>query len=64
MTKEPEMSRSPDHAQAAQHAADVLARTLYGEARGESVRGKEAVAAVVMNRVRRARAAGSRKSVV
>ena len=52
------MSRSPDHAQAAQHAADVLARTLYGEARGESVRGKEAVAAVVMNRVRRARASG------
>lgn len=32
---------------------DVLARTLYGEARGESVRGIEAVAAVVMNRVRR-----------
>lgn len=52
------MSRSPDHAQAAQHAADILARTLYGEARGEPVRGKEAVAAVVMNRVRRARAAG------
>lgn len=26
-------------------AADVLARTLYGEARGEPVRGKEAVAA-------------------
>ncbi len=34
-------------------AVDVLARTVYGEARGESVRGKEAVAAVVMNRVRR-----------
>jgi|AGTN01.2.fsa_nt_gi Cell wall hydrolyses involved in spore germination len=33
--------------------ADILARTLYGEARGESVRGIEAVAAVVMNRVRR-----------
>lgn len=33
--------------------ADTLARTIYGEARGESVRGKEAVAAVVMNRVRR-----------
>ncbi len=30
---------------------DVLARTVYGEARGESVRGKEAVAAVVINRV-------------
>lgn len=34
--------------------ADILARTLYGEARGESVRGIEAVAAVVINRVRRA----------
>ena len=32
-------------------AVDVLARTLWGEARGESVRGIEAVAAVVMNRV-------------
>jgi len=34
---------------------DVLARTIYGEARGELVRGQEAVAAVVINRVRRAR---------
>jgi spore germination cell wall hydrolase CwlJ-like protein len=33
---------------------DTLARTIYGEARGEPVRGKEAVAAVVMNRVARA----------
>lgn len=39
---------------------DVLARTLYGEARGEPARGKEAVAAVVMNRVRRARRSGGR----
>ena len=39
-------------------AVDVLARTIYGEARGESVRGKEAVAAVVMNRVRRAQNRG------
>lgn len=39
-------------------AVDTLARTLWGEARGESVRGKEAVAAVVMNRVRRARRRG------
>ncbi|MDA0304928.1 MAG: cell wall hydrolase [Proteobacteria bacterium] len=36
-------------------SVDTLARTLYGEARGEPVRGKEAVAAVIMNRVRRAR---------
>jgi len=35
--------------------ADILARTLYGEARGETVRGKEAVAAVILNRVGRAR---------
>jgi spore germination cell wall hydrolase CwlJ-like protein len=34
-------------------AVDVLARTLWGEARGEPVRGIEAVAAVVANRVRK-----------
>lgn len=39
-------------------AADILARTLFGEARGEPVRGKEAVACVVLNRVRRARRRG------
>ncbi len=33
---------------------DVLARTIYGEARGETVRGKEAVACVILNRVKRA----------
>lgn len=33
---------------------DILARTIYGEARGESRAGREAVAATVMNRVRRA----------
>ncbi|MCR6633141.1 MAG: cell wall hydrolase [Magnetospirillum sp.] len=33
--------------------ADILARTLWGEARGESVRGIEAVAAVVLNRAAR-----------
>ncbi len=32
---------------------DLLARTIWGEARGETVRGMEAVAAVVMNRVAR-----------
>src|SRR3546814_9989229 len=32
---------------------DLLARTIWGEARGEPVRGMEAVAAVVMNRVAR-----------
>ncbi|AWJ88947.1 cell wall hydrolase [Azospirillum baldaniorum] len=39
-------------------AVDTLARTLWGEARGESVRAMEAVAAVVMNRVSRARDQG------
>lgn len=31
---------------------DTLARTLYGEARGENVKGIEAVACVVLNRVK------------
>ena len=39
-------------------AVETLARTIYGEARGERVLGKEAVAAVVLNRVRRARRHG------
>lgn len=33
---------------------DTLARTLYGEARGEGTRGRQAVANVVMNRVQAA----------
>lgn len=37
---------------------EVLARTLYGEARGEPVRGQEAVACVIVNRVRRAQRQG------
>lgn len=37
---------------------DVLARTLWGEARAEPVRAIEAVAAVVINRVRLAQARG------
>lgn len=41
-------SKNPDE------AIDVLARTLYGEARGEQVRGKEAVACVILNRVEKA----------
>ena len=32
--------------------ADYLARTIYGEARGEGVKGMQAVANVVMNRVK------------
>lgn len=30
---------------------DILARTIYGEARGESISGMEAVASVVLNRL-------------
>lgn len=37
---------------------DTLARTIWGEARGEPVRGREAVAACVMNRVAKAEARG------
>lgn len=41
-------------------AIDVLARTLWGEAHAEPVRAKEALAALVMNRVARAQRAGGR----
>ncbi|WP_142851008.1 cell wall hydrolase [Telmatospirillum sp. J64-1] len=34
---------------------DILARTLYGEARGEGIAGMSAVAHVILNRVRRRR---------
>jgi N-acetylmuramoyl-L-alanine amidase len=33
------------------HDIDVLARTIWGEARGETLAGQEAVANVIMNRV-------------
>ncbi len=36
------------------HDIDILARTIYGEARGESYAGKQAVASVVMNRYKAA----------
>ena len=39
---------------------DVLARTIFGEARGEPVRGMEAVANVVLNRVKLARKKGGK----
>lgn len=37
---------------------DVLARTIFGEARGEPVEGMEAVASVILNRVRIAQKKG------
>lgn len=51
---------SPDTGTAAEpeDAVDVLARTLWGEARGEGMAGMEAVAAVIMNRVAQARRRG------
>jgi spore germination cell wall hydrolase CwlJ-like protein len=55
------MSDAEDSA-AALHAeleADTLARTIWGEARGEGAKGMEAVASVIMNRLRIARRAGS-----
>lgn len=39
-------------------SVQILARTLWGEARGEAVRGQEAVAAVILNRVAVARRRG------
>ncbi|CAA7619524.1 putative Cell wall hydrolyse [Magnetospirillum sp. LM-5] len=39
---------------------DVLARTLWGETRSESLRAKEALAALVVNRLRHAEAMGGR----
>ena len=30
---------------------EILARTIYGEARGESLSGQEAIASVVLNRL-------------
>jgi spore germination cell wall hydrolase CwlJ-like protein len=61
LTPVPSASAAPPAAAtetAFEESADILARTLWGEARGESVRGIEAVAAVVLNRVAVARARG------
>src|SRR3546814_9887201 len=44
---------TPAKEQIGNDPVDLLARTIWGEARGEPVRGMEAVAAVVMNRVAR-----------
>ena len=41
-----------------QHEIDVLARTIWGESRSESLKGMEAVAAVILNRVRIAQKKG------
>lgn len=46
-----------DHTQ--EHDIDILARTLWGEARGETLQGQEAVANVIMNRLRHAQKRGN-----
>lgn len=43
-----------------QLSIDVLARTLWGEARGEETSGMEAVACVILNRVRVAQSKGGK----
>lgn len=40
------------------YAIDILARTLWGEARGETLAGKEAVACVILNRLKKAKTKG------
>lgn len=52
------MNRIPIDSQ--QEAIDTLARTIWGEARGETLLGMEAVAAVVLNRVAVAQRRGGR----
>ncbi len=37
---------------------EILARTIYGEARGEDLKGKEAIACIVLNRVKKAKENG------
>lgn len=37
---------------------DILARTIWGEARGETLAGKEAVANVILNRAKKAQLSG------
>ncbi len=54
----PEGRRDPGKFLPLNGEVELLARTLYGEARGETVRGKEAVAAVIINRVARAKERG------
>ncbi|AWZ00515.1 spore cortex-lytic enzyme [Rhodobiaceae bacterium] len=41
----------PQKVASVSHDVDILARTLWGEARGENREGREAVASVIMNRV-------------
>jgi N-acetylmuramoyl-L-alanine amidase len=64
MTEEPKLrplqqpGDAPEPAPEREDEIDVLARTLWGEARGEGVAGMQAVALVVINRVAIARRRG------
>lgn len=60
LPREPEDTRRLGHEEILADPVQVLARTIWGEARGEPVRGKEAVAAVILNRVARAATRGGR----
>lgn len=51
LTAKNEKSRSEAESYYSELSVDVLARTLWGEARGEGGEGMEAVASVIMNRV-------------
>jgi len=54
----PEQDRADAHAFYRDLEIDVLARTLWGEARGEGSAGMQAVACVILNRARIAQAKG------
>ncbi|MFA7277281.1 MAG: cell wall hydrolase [Pseudobdellovibrionaceae bacterium] len=64
MTKPPQLTPVPSAGTPAardfeaQREVDILARTLWGEARGEGIQGMEAVACVILNRLAIAKAHG------
>lgn len=58
VTENPVYARLKDLSETARET-DILARTLWGEARSENVAGKEAVANVIMNRLKHAKKKGS-----
>jgi hypothetical protein len=63
-TASPALLPDPQQAFARQHPAVLLAMCLFGEARGESDRGRRAVAQVILNRARHPhRVFGSRPAV-
>lgn len=53
-TPSPEILAQKNDEDTRNRQADILARTIWGEARGESLQGKEAIANVITNRVKHA----------